>query len=207
MPMSIPPQDAAQATGQFDPGQLADIRIPEAVTFWPVAPGWWILLTLIVLLIILIIYLIKREPKESLPTNKELKIQALMELNTIRTYYKSQASHDGAHETVKKISIFLRRYTLSLYQRDRVASLTDEQWLSLLDDIIDKHSTQSSDAASKPFSNKFSTLLIENPYQSVHAPIDAQLLAELFSASELMIKYSFKYYNAKSSVQGNKPHV
>ncbi len=188
----------------FDPSQLADIYLPEAVTFWPPAPGWWLLLALIITVIIFIIYLIKRQPKKPLPTGKQLKSQALQELNSIKEYYQAQkneshTNHEITHETIKKLSVFLRRYALSLYQRDSVASLTNEQWLALLDKI--------SDTTDKPFSHKFAILITQTPYQSAHKPVDTQLLSELFSASEEMINKSFKEFKAKPSIQGNKTHV
>ena len=193
--IQMPTQSPTQAA-QFDPAKLADIHLPDAVTFWPVAPGWWILLGIIIIFLLLIIYFIKRKPTIPAPTGKELKSQAMQELDAIRKNYESQAN---PHESVKKLSIFLRRYALSLYQRDNVASLTDEQWLRLLDEIIDHDSTQGADSGFKEslFSNKFSALLTQAPYQSVHKPIDTQLLSELFTTSEILIKNSFKRFTAK----------
>ncbi len=193
-----------EAIETFDPGKLADISLPEVITFWPVAPGWWILLGLIILLIIFTIYLVKRKPKKRLPTARQLKSQALKELASIREYYESQnnesqESNENSHETVKKLSVFLRRYALSLYPREIVALLTDEQWLTLLDNL--------SESSDKPFSSKFSIMLTQAPYQSVHEPIDTQLLSELITTTEVMIKNSYKDFEAKKSVQGNITHV
>ncbi len=204
----MPDQIPAQST-QFDPAKLADIHLPDAITFWPVAPGWWLLLGSIIIFLLLLIYLIKRKPAIPAPTGKELKSQAMKELQAIRENYESQLAaknatqtiEQTAHKTVKKLSIFLRRYALSLNQRDNVASLTDEQWLTLLDKMNEQGSK--ADSESTPFSQHFSTLLTQVPYQSSRNPIDTQLLTELFSASEILIKNSFTRFTAKSP--GQKP--
>lgn len=222
MPAPSQPPVQAPSSAQFDPTKLADISLPEAITFWPVAPGWWLLLGIIIIFLVLIIYLAKRKPTIPVPTGKQLKSQAMQELHVIREdyYFQNHKTQNHKHNTVKKLSIFLRRYALSLYQRDDVASLTDEQWLSLLDNIINHHLKQSSDFGSTsehssengPFSNKFSALLTQIPYQSAQAPIDEQLLTELFVTSELLIKNSFKHFTAmqkplarKKPLAGKKP--
>ena len=194
--MPAPTAQMPTQAAQFDPAKLADIYLPGAITFWPVAPGWWILLGILIFFLLVIIYLIKRKPAIPVPTGKELKSQAMQELNSIKENYESLTN---PHETVKKLSIFLRRYALSLYQRDNIASLTDEQWLTLLDEIIAHDSTPGSNSGFKesPFSHQFSVLLTQVPYQSAHTPIDTHLLMELFAASEILIKNSFKRFTAK----------
>ncbi|MEJ8475067.1 DUF4381 domain-containing protein [Roseibium algae] len=39
-----------QMLDQLD--QLRDIRLPEAISWWPVAPGWWALLSLVCALVV-----------------------------------------------------------------------------------------------------------------------------------------------------------
>ncbi len=191
---------------QFDPTKLADIHLPESVSFWPLAPGWWILLVLVLILLTLIIYFIKRKPKIPAPTSNELKSQAMTELEYIKEDYESQAH---PHETIKKLSVFLRRYALSLYQRDDVASLTDKEWLALLDElIIAKPGTNNStQLEASIFSTKFSKLLTQAPYQSIQQPIDTELLSDLLNTSEILIKTSFKRYNATPKKNVESKHV
>lgn len=201
--VQMPSQPSMQGL-QFDPTQLVDIQLPDAISLWPIAPGWWLLLGLIGIFLILIIYLIKRKPTIPAPTSKELKSEAMIELNSIKENYKShQLSHSDeefnrhTHETVRQLSIFLRRYALSLYQRDDVASLTDEQWLILLDELIvqESDSNLSSKAKYGPFSDHFSELLTQVPYQSNQKKIDEQKLSDLFAASEELILNSFKRFS------------
>lgn len=162
------------------------------------------------------IYLIKRKPAIPAPTGKELKSQAMQELQAIRKNYESQLAAEKttqtiaqtAHKTVQQLSIFLRRYALSINQRDNVASLTDEQWLTLLDKINGDDSK--ADSENKPFSQQFSELLTQVPYQSDQVAIDTQLLTELFSASEVLVRNSFKRFTVKipaETLSAEKKHV
>lgn len=182
-PMStqVPEQ---MGTAQFDPAKLADIHLPEAIDLWPVAHGWWILLALMILAIFLTLFLKKARPVKSPRSGKKLKSQALDELMSIKEDY---ITHNRPQEAVKKLSIFLRRYALSLYQRDNVASLTDEHWLNLLDQMFDQlpSDTQSDN---KQFSQKFSELLTRIPYQPSHKSVDTELLSQLFETSKKLVE-------------------
>jgi len=170
------------STAQFDPAKLADIHLPGAINFWPIAPGWWILSALIIL-VLLIVFIRKARKSHTAPKGPDLKTQALNELRAIKSSYKEQGS---AHKTVQQLSIFLRRYALSLYERDNVASLTDEQWLNLLDSLLDEQTEEKK--FSQPFTKNFSQLLTEAPYQSADSPVDPNLLAELFNLSETLVE-------------------
>ncbi|MCW8929381.1 MAG: DUF4381 domain-containing protein [Gammaproteobacteria bacterium] len=206
LPSTQTPSQGSMQAAQFDPSQLADIYLPEAITFWPIAPGWWLLLGLIVIFLLLIIYLIKRKPRIPEPTSKELKSQALTELQAIKKKYnESSVPQEIAHETIKELSVLLRRYALSLYHRDDVASLTDQQWLQLLDKLIAKKSSQSTHSdnliadEAGPFSNQFSTLLTQAPYQPDNEVIDTQLLSDLLTTSETLVINSFKRFTPSKS--------
>ncbi len=192
MPSPVAAQNSAI---HFDPAQLADIQLPEAVSIWPLAPGWWLLLAVSLLLIVLLIYFLKRKPRQPLPTSRQLKSQSLQTLQAIKKTYAAQpADKQTAHNTLKQLSILLRRYALSLYQRDDVAALTDSEWLALLDKM----------SAQPDFSTKFAALLTQIPYQSSDTDIDPALLSELLSATEKLIRHSVKSFTASPQ---EKPHV
>ncbi|MCN4143816.1 MAG: DUF4381 domain-containing protein [Thiohalomonas sp.] len=206
------PQMPTQAL--FDPSKLADIQLPEAITFWPPAPAWWLLLALSIIILLVIIYFIKRKPPVKTATVKQLKSQSMKELHTIKKRYKAQLIDNEpdnysqkkaiTHATVKELSIFLRRYALSLYHREKVASLTDQQWLALLDNTYygKPHSNQSTPL----FSEKYADLLTKTPYQSVEKIIDHVLLDELFASSESLIKKSAQLF-AQKKTQHEKQNV
>ena len=179
---------------QFDPSQLADIHLPQSIGVWPIAPGWWVLLGLFFLLCLLI-YIFSKETKiqKKRITPKQLKRLAVKELSAIEHHYQTA---DNPHDSIKQLSIFLRRFALSHYHREQVASLADAQWLILLDNMSDpSHQTQL-------FSSKFSQLLTQAPYQSANTILDTKLINELFSTTTKLV-LSYK----KSSSRQASEHV
>jgi len=186
------PQIAPPGGTQFDPGRLADIQLPQAIGLWPLAPGWWLLLILAIILLITLIYFIVRKPPIKKATIKQLKSQAMIELENIRSHYDAHPdTPENVHKSVKKLSVFLRRYVLSIYHRNEVASLTDQQWLKLLDKTYNTHSDSDSEKQSEAlFAEKYSILLTQIPYQPETEFIDQVLLEECFDSAQTLIKNS-----------------
>ena len=141
---------------------LRDIHLPDPIGWWPLAPGWWLLLIGIPTLLIFSIGLwrfIRR---------KTVKKLALAELESI------VQSQTDAREKVQQLAILMRRISLSVYQREEVASLVGEQWLSFLDGLM----------GDKQFSEGAGRLFIEAPYRrEAQADMDA-----LFSLCRQFIK-------------------
>jgi hypothetical protein len=90
---------------------LRDIHLPEPVSWWPPAPGWWLLLICIAVIIAGIV-LFRKIRKRRL-----LKRTVLAELDIIRRRY-----HDS----------------ISFYQRENSASLTGAAWLQHLDNTAQR---------------------------------------------------------------------
>jgi len=179
--MSVPTAAVSpMSPAQFDPSQLADIHLPQAIGLWPVAPGWWILLALFVLLIILIFLFSKdRSSAQKQITKKQQKALALIELSEIEKHYKTAVR---PHQSIKQLSVFLRRFALSQFHREQVASLTDTQWLSLLDKMFDTASSR------QPFTNEFAELLTMVPYQPDSNELDIELINKLFTDTQILVK-------------------
>lgn len=104
--------------------ELRDIHLPDAVSWWPPAPGWWMLFALLV--VIVLGYLFWRRWRAQGRVRRE----GLLELEQLAAAY--QANQDS-HQLVKEISILMRRLALSYYPRSEVASLSGEAWLQWLD--------------------------------------------------------------------------
>jgi len=94
---------------------LRDIHSPPPVSFWPPAPGWWILALLIILGIVGG-WLFYRWQKK-----RALQKAALIELNQLQ-----QSLSDGQDLSIfsAQISTLLRRLALAQFNRDEVAGLT-----------------------------------------------------------------------------------
>lgn len=115
----------------MDPTQipLRDLHLPEAIGWWPPAPGWWVLA---VLLAALIVYLLYRA--YSRWRRNALRRVALRELKRIEKDYRS-----GVDEIALAIelSALLRRAMLAYAPRHKIAGLTGERWLHWLDQGLD----------------------------------------------------------------------
>lgn len=156
---------------------LRDIHLPNAISWWPLAPGWWLLFISILLIIILVFIITKKILQ---PT---LRKQASKTLDSIE-----QAFHINADATqcLTELSMFLRRVVLSQAPKDgsagthhkhlillnlgntknpwlhnpnvpslSVCSITGMDWLMLLDQKLDK----------PEFSQGVGRLLLNGPYQ------------------------------------------
>ncbi len=193
----------------FDPTKLADIQLPNTIGVWPPALGWWLLLLLIIVVIAILTYFIKRKPPIKKARIKHLKSQAMIELESIKKHYQNTDGNEAVNkkrqDTVKSLSIFLRRYALSLYNRDEVASLTDQQWLHLLDDTYNYSSKKQ--PLDTLFSEKYADLLTQVPYQPNTQDIDPHLLGELLDSSEILIQKSIKLFNQTPSLEQVKNNV
>ena len=111
----------------MDPEQipLRDIHLPEAVGWWPLAPGWWFLIALAVAGLCYLLYLQFLKWRG----NRARRV-ALAELTRI------QASYRGGAETLPvaiALSELLRRGMLAYAPRAEVAGLAGESWLGWLD--------------------------------------------------------------------------
>lgn len=140
---------------------LRDIHLPDPVSWWPLAPGWWGLIVLLVLLVLLTVYFIRRY--------RNHKISALYlarkELEHIRTGFNSDQDKSNL---VKELSELIRRVSISIFPREQSAALTGKEWLKFLDKYSDKNQ----------FEKGIGRVLIEAPYQA-HPEFNSNELIEL----------------------------
>ena len=132
---------------------LRDIHLPEPVSWWPPAPGWWLLLMLGAITIAGIV-LFKHIRKRRL-----LKRTALTELESIRRQYHD--NHDRV-QLVKALSALMRRASISFYQRADSASLTGTAWLQHLDNTAQR----------KEFEKGSGNILATAPYLPADSRVD-----------------------------------
>jgi len=107
---------------------LRDIHLPGAVSWWPPAPGWWVLLALVVLLIAIAAYLVRRYQRQAIYR------EAHASLETIRTQWERTGNQS---QLLDALSILLRRLGISLYPRAEIAGLTGIAWLDWLDHALE----------------------------------------------------------------------
>ncbi|MBL6752644.1 MAG: DUF4381 domain-containing protein [Proteobacteria bacterium] len=110
--------------------QLADIRLPSPISWWPPAPGWWLLavITLIAIVFAWRAYARARDAKLLLSF-------ALAELERCMTTYNEHVSRgdqlaglnllNGSNSVLRRVALFHNQHT-------EIASLSGEEWVQFL---------------------------------------------------------------------------
>lgn len=147
--------------------ELRDIHLPEPISWWPVAPGWWMLAAGILLLII-IAFIIRK-----IYQSRQIKRDIATELELIKQRYADSRSDI---ELARSLSILLRRVSITCYPNHNVAGMTGERWLHWLDQV--QHNDKGNNAS---FDNTTGRQLLSAPYlpDDAKIDIDAQALIRL----------------------------
>lgn len=106
---------------------LRDIHLPDPVSWWPPAPGWWLLLAL------LCAAGLGAWLRRRYRARHELRRQAFSELERIENRF---GQRDDERQALQELSVLLRRVALARYPRAQVASLTGQRWLRFLDGVM-----------------------------------------------------------------------
>ncbi|MGE5152963.1 MAG: DUF4381 domain-containing protein [Bdellovibrio bacteriovorus] len=104
---------------------LRDWHLPEPVSWWPPAPGWWLVAGLSLILMAVAARWWRARRRRTAPLRA-----ALSELAALRS--GREGERDG-RRFAAQISGLLRRLALVLYPREQVAGLTGPAWLAFLD--------------------------------------------------------------------------
>lgn len=134
----------------MDPEQipLRDLHLPEAIGWWPPAPGWWLLAG--VLLAALAWVLVRAWRRWRRERARRL---ALRELARLRREHRARPDPVALGA---RLSVLLRRTMLAYGARGEVAGLTGERWLEWLDRGLED----------RPFSAGPGRSLAELPYRA-----------------------------------------
>jgi hypothetical protein len=171
------PAPVQSASSPLD--QLADIHLPDGVSWWPLAPGWWILLTLVILLAIGFFIWRKRKARNN------YRLIAQQEL--ARIYGEYQSSQNAA-AYLQALSLLLRRTALTAYPRTFNASIKGNEWLQWLGSVCPE--------SQGAFSGETGKALLIGPYQK-NPQVDVGALQQL---SELWIsKHRNQYQKIKAA--------
>lgn len=98
---------------------LNDIVAPDAVPWWPLAPGWYVLAVITAIALAVLAVLGWRRWRRD-----RYRRQALAELEDIR---------EDAAGSLQRLPSLLKRTALSAWPRETVASLSGQPWHAFLD--------------------------------------------------------------------------
>jgi len=139
--------------------ELRDIHLPDGSLWWPLAPGWWLLLALLLIAALVLLWLAWRRRHQPLAKH------SMSELEHIRQAY---ASGQGERATVNAIARLLRQTLISYRGRKLHAASTGDSWLAELEQLAPNHG----------FSAAQLQLLARDRYQStVECDVDSLLQA------------------------------
>jgi hypothetical protein len=134
---------------------LRDIHLPEAISDWSLAMGWWILLILIPVSCFLVYRLFKRITRKT----------AVKAAKKLLKNLKADDSQT-AREKLEIISALLRRVAMSLNSRSDCAGLTGKSWLVYLDSLWKENA----------FSEGSGQILISGRFQKQQDDFDIEAL-------------------------------
>lgn len=166
--------------------QLRDIHLPAEVSWWPLAPGWWILLFLFLAAAIFAIWaMIKHR------NNNRYRRVAALELDLALVQW--QQSQDPA-AFIQATNVILKRTVaagLATNSSEAVLSLTGERWT----DLLNQYSEDS-------LSNSSAQALARAGYEPSPEVDVPKLHAE---AKNWILNH--RHSPAKSQTQGEKVHA
>jgi hypothetical protein len=105
---------------------LRDLHLPEAIGWWPLAPGWWLLIGIAAAALGYVAWRWYRAWMFNAPRR--------FALRELARYEAEYVEHRNPVTLGKQLSELLRRSMLAYAPREAVGGLTGEAWLAWLDD-------------------------------------------------------------------------
>ncbi|MCK4709249.1 MAG: DUF4381 domain-containing protein [Gammaproteobacteria bacterium] len=143
---------------------LRDIHLPDPVSWWPPAMGWWFLLLFGLIVLWALFVLIKKL------TKPVLRKSAKAELAVVISAYDE---HQDKHLLVQQLSVLLRRIGISYLPRNETAGVAGVQWYKKINQLVEKNR----------FSDDMIQLLSHSPYQQ-KPDLDEQKIKTLIAQTQ-----------------------
>ena len=104
---------------------LRDIHLPDPVSFWPLAPGWWVVITSSFLLGVGLWLVHRARGNRAEAWN----VAAARELDHLEAAYREKGDR---LELAAGLSALLRRTALIAFPEDSIAALHGDEWFDFL---------------------------------------------------------------------------
>lgn len=128
----------------MDPlAELRDIRLPPDPAWWPPAPGWWVLALLALGVLAVAMWWARRVFLHGRAARA-----ARRELDAIEADYAADGDREQA---ARRISVLLRRYLLTRFDRAVVAGLNGETWTTFVHRWVGGDAHQVATLANSPY--------------------------------------------------------
>ena len=109
--------------------QLADIHLPEPVSYWPPAPGWWVLAVLLLIgLVIFARYLMAKRERQKICQHAVAELDRCFE----RLGQTSDSLDKAQLHYVNEVNSVLRRVALVHFPDSNVAGLGGSAWVDFI---------------------------------------------------------------------------
>ncbi|MDI9819646.1 MULTISPECIES: DUF4381 domain-containing protein [unclassified Legionella] len=145
--------------------KLHDIHLPEPISWWPLAPGWYALILSAILVVGLLIHWGYRYYRQGRARREALQL--------LNCYWQAYQRGENSQQSSSRISELLRRVALVYFPRQQVAGLQGSDWIKFLN----------STGKGVDF-NTVKHCLLELPYQEAKS-VD---LKPLFSCAKAWIR-------------------
>ena len=108
---------------------LKDIHLPDPVSWWPPAIGWWLLLLFLILGLVLLWLLVKRIRQPV------LKKRAIAEVENVIQAYRDDRNKQ---QLIQQLSVVIRRIGISYLPRKSAAGVVGADWYERLNQLVEK---------------------------------------------------------------------
>lgn len=153
--------------------QLRDIEGLDTIPWWPLAPGWWLLIGMILLLITIGIILLNRRRQAEKERAQDWRAIAKKE------WLSLHPSQGSPRDQLIFLSILLRRVAIQRHGRESCAGLSGESWLTWLTE----NDPQGFDW------QKNGRIIIQLPYRPPDTPINEAEVKTLYQAVQAWIDF------------------
>ncbi|WP_261844358.1 DUF4381 domain-containing protein [Aliamphritea ceti] len=106
---------------------LRDIHMPVEIGYWPLAPGWWLLMISAVVIMALLFWSLRRYRLNAYRRHGARQLEQIHQ-----QYFAAPETGDAGKEYLQQVNRLLKQVYITQGQVNRVAGLSSQRWLDEL---------------------------------------------------------------------------